>query len=64
LLYQTRKYSIWEFKITYVMGDNVFVSWWDKTDGKDQSLMRISQDGGQTFGEAILLTAISTSSSS
>ena len=40
------------------------VSWWDKTDGKDQPLMRISHEGGQTFGEAILLTAISTSSSS
>lgn len=28
-------------------GDNVFVAWWDKTDGKDQPMMRISHDGGQ-----------------
>ena len=44
-------------------GDNVFVSWWDKTDGKDQPMMRISHNGGQTFGEATMLTANSTSSS-
>jgi hypothetical protein len=45
-------------------GDNVFVFWWDKIDGKDQPLMRISHDGGQTLGKAIMLTAISPSSSS
>jgi len=44
-------------------GDNVFVSWWEKSDGKDQPMMRISHNGGQTFGEATMLTANSTSSS-
>jgi hypothetical protein len=45
-------------------GNNVYVSWWDKVDGKDQPMMRISHDGGQTFGEASILTSNSTSSSS
>lgn len=44
-------------------GDNVFVSWWEKPAGKDQPMMRISHDGGQTFGEPMILTANSTSSS-
>jgi hypothetical protein len=44
-------------------GDNVFVSWWEKSDGKDQPMMRISHDAGETFGEAMMLTANSTSSS-
>ena len=44
-------------------GDNVYVSWWDKSDGKDQPMIRVSNDGGKTFGEATMLTANSTSSS-
>ena len=44
-------------------GNNVYVSWWDKVDGKDQPMMRISHDGGKTFGEASILTSNSTSSS-
>ncbi len=44
-------------------GDNVYVSWWDKSDGKDQPMVRVSNDGGKTFGEAAMLTANSTSSS-
>ena len=44
-------------------GDNVFVSWWEKPAGKDQPMMRISHDGGQTFGEPMILTANYTSSS-
>jgi hypothetical protein len=44
-------------------GDNVYVSWWDKTDSKDQPMIRVSNDGGKTFGEATILTANSTSSS-
>ena len=44
-------------------GDNVFVTWWDNSDGKDQPMIRISNDGGQTFGEATMLTANSTLSS-
>jgi hypothetical protein len=43
---------------------NVYVTWWDKNlDGTDTPLMRISNDGGQTFGEPMILTANSTSSS-
>ena len=45
-------------------GDNVYVSWWDKSGGKDQPMIKISNDGGQTFGEAIMLTANSTLPSS
>lgn len=44
-------------------GDNVDVSWWEKSDGKDQPMIRASNDGGKTFDEATLLTANSTSSS-
>jgi hypothetical protein len=42
-------------------GDNVYVTWWDKIGIKDQPMMRISHDGGKTFGEASILTANSTS---
>src|SRR6476620_11138197 len=42
-------------------GDTVSVSWWDKSDGKDQPIIRTSNDGGKTFGEATMLTANSTS---
>jgi hypothetical protein len=45
-------------------GNNVYVSWWEKAGGKDQPMMRISHDGGQTFDEAIVLTSNSTSSTS
>ena len=31
-----------------------------KSDGKDQPMIRISNDGGKTFGEAAVLTANST----
>ena len=34
------------------LGDNVDVSWWEKSDGKDQPMIRTSNDGGKTFGEA------------
>lgn len=44
-------------------GDNVDVSWWEKSDGKDQPMIRTSNDGGKTFDEATVLTANSTSSS-
>jgi hypothetical protein len=46
-------------------GENVYVSWWDTlADGKDQPMLRTSNDGGKTFNEAIILTANSTTSSS
>jgi hypothetical protein len=39
------------------MDDKVYVTWWDKNlDGLDTPLMRISDDGGQTFGDKILLS--------
>jgi hypothetical protein len=44
-------------------GNNVYVSWWDAVDGKDQPMMRISNDSGQTFGKPIILAANSTSTS-
>ena len=45
-------------------GDNVYVSWWDKSDGKDQPMIRISNDGGKTFGEATCADSQFYSSSS
>ena len=41
-------------------GDNVSVSWWEKSGGKDAPVMRVSNDAGKTFGELIKLTANST----
>jgi hypothetical protein len=39
------------------MDGKVYVTWWDKNlDGSDTPLMRISEDGGQTFGDKILLS--------
>jgi hypothetical protein len=48
------------------LDDNVYVTWWDKNmnDSKDTPLMRISEDGGQTFGDIIDLSANSTLASS
>ncbi len=40
-----------------VSGNNVFVTWWEISNHKDIPMMRISHDNGQTFGEAIVLTA-------
>lgn len=44
------------------LDDNVYVTWWDKNlnDSKDIPLMRISEDGGQSFGDMINLSANST----
>jgi hypothetical protein len=36
-------------------GNNVYVSWWDKVDGRDQPMMRVSNNNGQTFGPVINL---------
>ena len=39
------------------MDDKVYVTWWDKNlNGSDTPLMRISDDGGQTFGDKIMLS--------
>jgi len=41
--------------------DKVYVTWWDRNlDGSDTPLMRISEDGGQTFGDKITLSSTST----
>ncbi len=42
-------------------GNNVYVTWWDKSPGVDQPLMKISNDNGKTFGDLIKLTANSSS---
>jgi len=43
--------------------NKVYVTWWDKNlDGSDTPLMRISDDGGQTFGDKISLSSNSTKS--
>ena len=43
--------------------DKVYVTWWDRNlDGSDIPLMRISDNGGQTFGDKIILSANSTDS--
>jgi len=47
------------------MDDNVYVTWWDKNlDGSDTPLMRISNDGGQIFGDKISLSSNSTTTAS
>lgn len=48
------------------LDDNVYVTWWDKNlnDSKDTPFMRISEDGGQSFGDIIDLSANSTLASS
>lgn len=48
-----------------VSGENVYVSWWDTSDdGKDQPMLRTSNDGGKTFGEVIMLSAANSTLSS
>ena len=47
------------------MDDKVYVTWWDKKlDGSDTPLMRISNDGGLTFGDKIPLSSNSTTTAS
>jgi hypothetical protein len=41
----------------------VYVTWWDRNlDGSDTPLMKISQDGGQTFGDKMILSSNSAGS--
>ena len=45
------------------LDDKVYVTWWDRNlDGSDTPLMRISDNGGQTFGDKIILSEDSTDS--
>jgi hypothetical protein len=41
-------------------GDNVFVTWWEKNQTSNDPVMRISQDGGDTFGPVLNLAANDT----
>jgi hypothetical protein len=47
-------------------GSNVFVSWWENslTNGTSESVLRVSTDGGQTFGPILMLSANGTISGS
>ncbi len=43
--------------------DKVYVTWWDKNmNGTDTPIMRISDNGGQSFGETQVISANSTTS--
>jgi hypothetical protein len=37
-------------------GNNVYVSWWERTDKSDEPVMKVSNDNGKTFGEKIMLS--------
>ena len=43
-------------------GNNVYVSWWERTDKSDEPVMRLSNDNGKTFGEKIMLSGNRTTS--
>jgi hypothetical protein len=38
-------------------GDSVFVSWWETNQTSDIPVAKISTDGGQTFGQLLMLAA-------
>jgi hypothetical protein len=44
-------------------GNNVYVTWWDQLEGRDQPMMSISTDMGQTFGQPMILTASNSTTS-
>jgi hypothetical protein len=37
-----------------VVGNNVYVSWWERNATSDEPVMRVSNDSGKTFGEKIM----------
>jgi hypothetical protein len=39
------------------VGDNVFVTWWEKNQTSNEPVMRISKDNGNTFGPTLSLSA-------
>jgi hypothetical protein len=39
--------------------DSVVVTWWETNETSDVPVMRVSDDNGKTFGETIMLSAIS-----
>jgi hypothetical protein len=45
-------------------GNNVFVTWWQTTNGKDVPMLRVSTDDGKTFGPILKLAANGTIGSS
>jgi hypothetical protein len=38
------------------VGDNVYVTWWERNTTSNEPVMRISNDNGKTFGEKIMLS--------
>jgi hypothetical protein len=45
-------------------GNNVFVTWWQTTNGKDVPMLRVSTDNGKTFGPILNLSTNGTIGSS
>jgi hypothetical protein len=41
-------------------GDTVIVTWWERNQTAEEPIMRISTDGGETFGSLLLLSANGT----
>ena len=37
-------------------GNNVYVSWWERTDKSNEPVMKVSNDNGKSFGEKIMLS--------
>ena len=44
-----------------VDGNNIVITWWERNQTSDEPVARISTDGGQIFGERIMLSANDTS---
>jgi hypothetical protein len=44
-------------------GDNVYVTWWDNKTGTREPFFRGSTDGGETFGNTIMLNSTSEGAS-
>ena len=38
-------------------GNNVYVSWWERNQTSNEPILRVSNDNGRTFGQAITLSA-------
>jgi hypothetical protein len=45
-------------------GKNVFVTWWETSNGKDVPMLRVSTDNGKTFGPILNLSTNGTIGSS
>src|SRR5919202_1816094 len=38
-------------------GSNVYVTWWERNQTMNESVMRVSNDNGRTFGEIMMLSS-------